>query len=318
MPLGIDPRVDFACKLMLGSPQHTAVTVHFLNSMLRPLVPIVSVEILNPLVGKDRSEDKIIVLDILARDACGRFFNIEMQTRLPLSFTNRLLYYNCKNYLRQLTEGGQYDELHPAISICLLDRRLFTQSSAGSIWHHSFRLRCDQNHEIVLTDGFEFHIFELPKFRPSSDNVSELAADEKWMYLFTRAAEMDPEDLADLLGEPAYREAIGVLEMISKSPEEQQYYEDRLKFLRDQHAILAAERLEARHEGLEEGRQEGLQEGRHEGRQEGLKQGILVGRIQMLQEMIGEPLATNEELMLQDEDNLQEKLHQLEERFRQK
>ena len=27
MSLGIDPRVDFACKLMLGSPEHPAVTI---------------------------------------------------------------------------------------------------------------------------------------------------------------------------------------------------------------------------------------------------------------------------------------------------
>lgn len=183
---------------------------------------------------------------------------------------------------------------------------MFHQPFSESLWHHSFRLRCDQNQEIVLSDGFEFHIFELPKFRPSSNNVFELAADEKWMYLFTHAADMNPEDLADLLGEPAYREAIGVLEMISKSPEEQQYYEDRLKFLRDQHAFLAAERLEGR------------QEGRLEGHQEGLKQGILVGRIQVLQEVIGEPVATFEELILQDEVKLLEILQQLEERKRQR
>lgn len=58
MSLGIDPRVDFACKLMLGSPEHPAVTIHFLNSMLGLQVPVVEVEILNPLVGKDRSEEK--------------------------------------------------------------------------------------------------------------------------------------------------------------------------------------------------------------------------------------------------------------------
>ena len=129
MRIRIDPRVDFAFKLMLGSPLHTAVTVHFLNALLRPKVPIVSVEILNPLVGKDRSEDKIIVLDVLARDAQGRLFNIEIQTRIPLSFPSRLLYYNSKNYLRQIQEGDSYEKLCPAISICLLDRRMFDQPS---------------------------------------------------------------------------------------------------------------------------------------------------------------------------------------------
>ena len=166
---------------MLGSPQHPAITVHFLNAVLQPVVPIVNVEILNPLVGKDRTEDKIIVLDVLARDALGRLFNIEMQTRIPLSFPSRLLYYNSKNYLRQIKEGDGYDQLHPAISICFLDRRMFNQPAESHQWHHSFRLRCDQNMELVLTDNFEFHIFELPKFEPTSDNIGELPAAEKWL-----------------------------------------------------------------------------------------------------------------------------------------
>lgn len=71
MPLGIDPTVDFAFKQMFGNPQYPAVTIHFLNAVLRPHIPIASVEILNPIKDKDRSEDKIVVLDILARDAEG-------------------------------------------------------------------------------------------------------------------------------------------------------------------------------------------------------------------------------------------------------
>jgi hypothetical protein len=34
MPLGIDPKVDFAFKLVFGSPDHTRVTIHFLNAVL--------------------------------------------------------------------------------------------------------------------------------------------------------------------------------------------------------------------------------------------------------------------------------------------
>lgn len=239
MPLRIDPRVDYASKKMLGSPEHPAVTIHFLNSILKPAQPVASVEILNPLVGKDRSEDKIVVLDILAQDSIGRFFNIEVQTRLPLSFPNRLLYYNCRNYWRQLQEGDGYTMLRPAISISLVDRQLFHQPEAAGRWHHSFRLRCDQDHRLVMTDDFEFHVVELPKFRPESDNIGELPRDQKWLYLFTHAADMEPEQLSDLLGEKPYREAIGVLEMISKTPEDYDYYQDRLKFLRDEEAKLA-------------------------------------------------------------------------------
>jgi predicted transposase/invertase (TIGR01784 family) len=75
-PLGIDPKVDFAFKLVFGNPDHTAVTIHFLNAVLGFARPITSVEILNPIQGQDRSEDKLVVLDVLAADAKGRRFNI--------------------------------------------------------------------------------------------------------------------------------------------------------------------------------------------------------------------------------------------------
>jgi predicted transposase/invertase (TIGR01784 family) len=192
MAIRIDPRVDFVFKLMIGCLKHTRVTVHFLNALLKLKVPIVSVTILNPLVGKDRSEDKIIILDVLAKDAVGRVFNIEMQTRIPLSFPNRLLYYDSKNYARQIKDGDGYEKLHPAISICLVDRCMFDHPADSDRWHHSFRLRCDQRSDLVLTDNFEIHIFELPKFVPSSVSVSELSADEKWLYLIKEAVNFDP------------------------------------------------------------------------------------------------------------------------------
>ncbi|MFO0943376.1 MAG: Rpn family recombination-promoting nuclease/putative transposase [Pirellulales bacterium] len=257
MPLRVDPRVDFASKKMLGSPEHPAVTIHFLNSILKPQVPLVDVTILNPLIGKDRSEDKIVILDILAKDSIGRLFNIEVQTRLPLCFPNRLLYYNSRNYWQQLHHGEGYSQLRPAISISLVDRRMFTEPARTSRWYHSFRLRSDQDSSLVLTDDFEFHIFELPKFHPSSDNIGQLPPDQKWLYLFTRAATMESEQLSDLLGDAPYREAIGVLEMISKTPEDYQYYEDRLKFLRDEEAKLADAKQEGLEQGLEKGREEG-------------------------------------------------------------
>lgn len=300
MSIRIDPRVDYACKLMLGNPSHPTVTIHFLNSILRLRSPIVSVTILNPLVGKDRSEDKVVVLDILARDSTGRLFNIEMQARLPLSFPNRLLFYNSKNYVRQLNEGDGYVELRPAISICLVDRVMFTSPTESTRWYHSFRLRCDQNFDMVLTDDFEFHIFELPKFRPSSDTIEELPADEKWLYLFTHAGQMDFEELADLLGDPAYHEALGVLQMISKSSDDMEYYEARLKFLRDERGKLEAAKLE----------------GRGEGEQLGLEKGDWIGKVRLLQELLGEVPSTVAELAALEVETLAEQLETLQQRLR--
>jgi hypothetical protein len=41
--------------------------------------------------------------------------------------------------------------------------------------------------------NIEMHIFELPKFRPSSDNISKLSSEEKWLYLFRHAAEQETD-----------------------------------------------------------------------------------------------------------------------------
>lgn len=104
--------------------------------------------------------------------------------------------------------------------------------------------------------------------------------------------------------EPEFCEAIGVLEMISKSPEDLQYYEDRLKFLRDEAAKLGA----AREEGLEEGEVIGVGKG--------VQLGKLTGRIQTLQELLGEQVSLDEELLLENTEMLMNRLESLQARLK--
>ena len=292
MPLGIDPKVDFAFKMVFGNPQHTPITIHFLNSVLSPREPIDWVEILNPIQDKDRSDDKLVILDVLARDTGGHQFNIEMQTTLPTDLPKRLTYYNCMNYVRQLDEGSPYLDLRPAISICVLDRVLFRQAPE---YHLSFRLRADQR-ELVFSDDLQFHLLELPKFDPPSDNVGNLSPLERWLYFLRHAEDLEADELSRLLVEAEYNEAVEVLEMISRSPEDRQFYEARLKFLHDEEARLIAARAE--------------------GKAEGLEAGALVGKIQLLQQLLGDQEQATAELLELGEDALSSMLETLQQRLR--
>ena len=300
MPLGIDPKVDFAFKLVFGSPDHTRVTIHFLNAVLDFPEPITWVEILNPIQGKDRSEDKLVVLDVLAADRAGRRFNIEMQTTLPMDLAKRLTYYNCLNYIRQLGEGDPYYTLRPAISICVLDRVLFRDAAE---FHLSFRLRCDQR-DLIFSEDLVFHTLELPKYTAGSHNVKELAPLEKWVYFLRHAEYLEAEELAEQLVDEEYREAAGVLEMISQSPEDRQFYEARMKFLHDAQARLIAARQEGRDEGLEEGREQGREEG------------SLAGKIQLLEQLLGEDETSPELLLEHSRAELSKMLAELRQRLR--
>ena len=288
MPLGIDPKVDFAFKMVFGNPKHTNVTIHFLNATLQLREPIEWVEILNPIQNKDRSEGKLSILDVLARDRSGRHYNIEMQTTRPLDLAERLTYYNCVNYGRQIDAGSPYLDLQPAISICVLDSVMFPQVDP---YHLSFRLRSDQL-DLILTNDLLFHLLELPKFSPGSDTIGELPPLERWLYFLQHAEDLEANELSESLVEAEYREATEVLTMISRSPDDRRFYESRQKFLRDEQARL----LQARKEGREEG--------------------LVAGKIQILQQLLGVPECSLAELTQLGEDTLASMLLELQQKMR--
>jgi len=328
MPLGIDPKVDFAFKLVFGSPDHTRITIHFLNAVLQFSEPITSVQILNPLQGKERAEDKLIVLDVLAKDRKGRRYNIEMQTSRPSHLAKRLTFYNCINYAQQLGEGEPYDQLRPAIGIYVLDCVLFRESDR---FHLSFRLRCDQEDDLIFSDDLLFHTLELPKFDPSGDNVNVLPPLEKWLYFLQHAEFLDAEELAEQLVDDEFLEAAGVLEMISKSPEDRYYYEARMKFLRDEatrlkaaqeaakaaeDAIKAAEDAAKAAEDAAKVAEAAVDDAREEGREQGKQLGILAGKIQLLQELLDEEVSSENDLLQRSSDELSNMIVELQQRLR--
>lgn len=271
MAIGIDPKVDFAFKLTFGHPKHPRITMHFLNSILSDQPKITQVEILNPILGKEIEDDKISVLDILATDEYGRLLNIEMQTTLPKGLPKRLLYYTSRRYAAQLTEGTRYSDLHPAISICVLTNALFPNRPD---LHLDFRLR--QPTGEILTDDLQIHLLQLSKLRLTADNVYAASPIERWAFFLQNAEMLAATDVERLFPDQEIAEAAGVLEMISQTPDERRLYDARLKFQRDQTAILEGAVDEARAQALREGE--------------------LRGQIKLLQQMLNMPQSTSDEL----------------------
>ncbi|MCY2999627.1 MAG: PD-(D/E)XK nuclease family transposase, partial [Planctomycetota bacterium] len=65
------------------NPEFPDITIHFLNAILRLPSPIVSVEIVNPIVWKEFEADKLSILDILAIDNADHRLNVEVQRTKP-------------------------------------------------------------------------------------------------------------------------------------------------------------------------------------------------------------------------------------------
>lgn len=307
MTIGINPLVDFAFKLMLGSPGHERVTIHFLNAVLSENAKITSVELQNPIVGPAFENDKWVVLDILATDEQGRKFNIEMQTSIPIGLRQRLAFYDSRLYASQMREGDQYHELRPAIVICVLSKPLLLD---GEDLHTDFRLRDKTG--LPLTDDLQIHLLELTKLKKTRENIANGTPAENWAFFLINAATMTVKEVRELFSAPEFVEAAGVLEVIKDNPEQLDNYISRMKYEKDAAWRLEAGRIAARAEGLAEGRAEGLAEGRAEGRIEGRAEGLaeglaqgraeagkaaeLIGRIITVQEILGVQTHSHDQL----------------------
>ena len=103
-----------------------------------------------------------------------------------------------------------------------------------------------------------------------------------------------PESIRQRLGSSIFDEALGVLDMISKTPEQRRYYNARLKWELDENTRRAAE--EAARAACHA---EGLAEGEARGEARGEAKGVAIGKAQLvrvLQELLG--LQESEELEL--------------------
>ena len=233
----IDPTVDFACKLVIGNPELPELTIHFINAVLMPVVPIQSVEILNPINDREFESDKLSILDIRATDQLERIFNIEIQRTSPDGLTKRLTYYAALNFVDQLSDGQGYHLLRPSITICILTVVLFNSRDRPA-FQHAFRLRTKDGFE--FTDGLEIHTIELPKYLSSGDNSRYRSQLEQWIYFFLNAKGSSAEQLRRELVDSIFDKAIGVLEMIQRTPDKRRQYDDRIKLERDEQARLLA------------------------------------------------------------------------------
>jgi predicted transposase/invertase (TIGR01784 family) len=175
-----------------------------------------------------------------------------------------------------------------AISICLLDKILFCDDT---IAHHRFRL-ADPEHGMEISETIEVHTVELAKYNLQEATVSSAPEIEQWAFFFLYANRYEPERLRELLPGIEFQQAISVVEAISAKTEDRMMYDQRLKAQRDY--------------------QWGLDIARQEGRQEG----ELLGKIRILQEILGEEPSSPESLDERTIGELSEILADLQQRLR--
>ncbi len=254
----LDPRNDLVFKLLFA--RSLPLLTDLINAVRcnEPPIEVVSVE--NPQIDPEDLEGKYIVLDILAKDEKGHFFNIEMQMSKREQWSARSTYYLAKTMAGQLKSGEPYSQLKPVIGIHLLAYVLFKGQDQAR-W--CFELRDSTNPLVKLGSELQLNIIELPK-------AARLAATQgavngmspaliAWLMYFEYSQE---EEIMNDIVHPAVVEAMTNLKELSSDEETRRRAERR-------ELALIAERTE-----LEAAKQVGRVEGRVEGKVEGWDAGM--------------------------------------------
>ncbi|MFG0254932.1 MAG: Rpn family recombination-promoting nuclease/putative transposase, partial [Rhodopirellula sp. JB053] len=265
--------------------------IGLLNAILDLERPIASVEILNPFSYQEFSESKLVVLDVRCQDSEGRWLNVEMQVSVYAGLIERLVYYACGMYVDQLSKGGNYALAAPSISICLLNRILFSDSEQP---HHRFQM-LDRESGRELSNAIEVHTVELTKYHLDEGSISYASKLQQWAFLLLFAQDYDANTLRRLLTGIEFETAISTIEVILAKTEDKLMYDQREKAQRDYEWAISGAR----------------EEGREEGEQLGLAKGKLAGKIQILQELLGEVPANDASLSSLSVDVLTNQLAEL-------
>ena len=249
----LNPKIDFVFKKIFGSEEHPEILISFLNAVLKPKKPIVSVEIKNSDLVKEYIEDKFSRLDVKALTSNKEIINIEIQLKNEYNMIQRSLYYWSKLYEEQLSEGDRYDKLSRTVCINILDFKYLKNDR----FHNGYRLKEIETNE-ELTDLQEIHFIEIPKLKrfESTEEIVDLL--EGWVE-FLRDPESEVIRKLEMSNKEI-REAKDELYRLSRNSKERELYYLREKSLRDEISALA----NAKEKGLKEGLKQGLFEGKLE------------------------------------------------------
>lgn len=253
----LDPTNDYVFKRTFAEAPELLVAL--INDLRPDLPDITTVEILNPGIEPGELSGKYIILDVLARDAAGHCYNIEVQVRRYGAWHKRGLFYLARTLGGQLNAGEDYQELRASVGLHLLDFDLFTATAAQrsqALWR--FEMRDERQPNVSLGNILQMNLIELNKADRLGLPPGPLSA---WITFFKHW--QDELIMATVTHEPV-KQAMNRIRTLSADEEARRLAFVRERALHDEVSFLN----EAKREGLEQGIKQGLEQGLEQGRKE--------------------------------------------------
>ena len=180
----------------------------------------------------ERKLGKGVVLDVVGKSSDGTLTNVEIQLQQFDDMDRRTLYYWSQLYNRRLLGGEDYEKLNRTVTINILDYRLFADEM-WSEYHSCFAVLNTKDARHALTKDLEIHFVELPKLTSSKKKSARHL--ERWLRYLSPKTTMD-ERRRLAMEDANIHTAMEAEKEFVKDPFYITEYEQRQRYLRDQHA----------------------------------------------------------------------------------
>ena len=242
----LSPKLDVVFQALFGEVGNESITKGFLETILERKIDSIDLS-RNPILRREFKEEKLGVLDIIAKLDKDEICNIELQIVDKKNIIERILYYWSRLYSRQIKSGEDYKILQKAIVILITDFKLENLEELD--YHSRWKIMEDkQGKKIILTQKLEIDIIELPKIigkEKEQDNLLD------WLYFLENPKS---ERVTEKMKENEnLKEAVKKLDNLSEDERMQRIADLRQKAIMDEKAIYE--------KGLEVGIEKGIMEG---------------------------------------------------------
>ena len=242
----LSPKLDVVFQALFGEVGNESITKGFLETILERKIDSIDLS-KNPILRREFKEEKLGVLDIIAKLDKNEICNIELQIVDKKNIIERILYYWSRLYCRQIKSGEDYKILQKAIVILITDFKIENLEELD--YHSRWKIMEDkQGKKIILTQKLEIDIIELPKIigkEKEQDNLLD------WLYFLENPKS---ERVTKKMKENEnLKEAVKKLDNLSEDERMQRIADLRQKAIMDEKAIYE--------KGLEVGIEKGIMEG---------------------------------------------------------
>ncbi|NER93219.1 MAG: Rpn family recombination-promoting nuclease/putative transposase [Symploca sp. SIO1B1] len=246
---------DFGFKRLFGTEPNKELLIDFLNVMLPPKHAVQDVSYRNNENLGNTPLDRKAIFDIYCESKTGEKFIVEIQKAKQNYFKDRSVYYATFPIQEQAKKGDWNYKLSSVYTIGILDF-IFDDHKKDPNLLHTVQLKNQKGK--VFYKKLKFIYVELPKFTKTVDQLENHF--DKWLFLLRHLSELEAPPKA--LQEAIFEHLFEVSEIANFSAQEQDAYENSLKYYRDLQNVVTT----SRQEGIEQGRQEGREQGRQEER----------------------------------------------------